>query len=429
MAEHKLFYYPYASFTNAQLPVLKVAALYFDKLVILDPVGASRDTIGVDHVARDAVKLLETEGILEVVTPGEVLAKYEGAMAAAIRRDMADPDFRALCDAHTRATGKRTWTLSLAKAPKDLATDAAMRQLMGDGARQALADSEPSGTVPGEEEYVRYDETEVAAIIDQGVSLRASKPRPPEIPVYDEYREGYDGGVEYRFAEFPLALGEAIMMNHALFTGLLHSDATPMTDDPFHSHALAHKLRRAIQEPAVRQAVLDRTVQRQLKAGALAATALRDKDLNLPILHPAVPLEDVLEYRQRNPHSLAKVRDALGQMARRIQAEPWTKDFEREIETQTVPDLIADLREAERSRDAWLDTPRGKDLLKIGGVATGAASVVLAVVAAPVTPIALAVGGLGLAAAAVFPGAEWLLDWSRGKKSAHENGLHYLLRT
>jgi hypothetical protein len=29
------------SFTNAQLPLLKVAALYFDKLAILDPVGAS----------------------------------------------------------------------------------------------------------------------------------------------------------------------------------------------------------------------------------------------------------------------------------------------------------------------------------------------------------------------------------------------------
>jgi hypothetical protein len=41
MTEHNLFYYPYASFTNAQLPLLKVAALWFDKLVILDPVGAS----------------------------------------------------------------------------------------------------------------------------------------------------------------------------------------------------------------------------------------------------------------------------------------------------------------------------------------------------------------------------------------------------
>jgi len=38
MAEHNLFYYPYAFFTNAQLPLLKVAALYFDKPAILDPV-------------------------------------------------------------------------------------------------------------------------------------------------------------------------------------------------------------------------------------------------------------------------------------------------------------------------------------------------------------------------------------------------------
>jgi len=34
-----LIFIPYD--TNAQLPLLKVAALYFDKLVILDPVGAS----------------------------------------------------------------------------------------------------------------------------------------------------------------------------------------------------------------------------------------------------------------------------------------------------------------------------------------------------------------------------------------------------
>lgn len=39
MTEHNLFYYPYDSFTNAQLPLLKVAALWFDKLVLLDPRG------------------------------------------------------------------------------------------------------------------------------------------------------------------------------------------------------------------------------------------------------------------------------------------------------------------------------------------------------------------------------------------------------
>ena len=54
MTVHNLFYYPYASFTNAQLLLLKVAALYFDKLVILDPVGASWDTVGGDHPGRMA---------------------------------------------------------------------------------------------------------------------------------------------------------------------------------------------------------------------------------------------------------------------------------------------------------------------------------------------------------------------------------------
>ena len=32
MTDHNLYYYPYASLANAQLPLLKVAALYFDKL-------------------------------------------------------------------------------------------------------------------------------------------------------------------------------------------------------------------------------------------------------------------------------------------------------------------------------------------------------------------------------------------------------------
>ncbi len=60
MSDHNLFFYLYASFTNAQLPLMKVAAMWFDKLIILDPVGASRDTIGADHIARDAVKLLNS---------------------------------------------------------------------------------------------------------------------------------------------------------------------------------------------------------------------------------------------------------------------------------------------------------------------------------------------------------------------------------
>lgn len=47
ITEPNLFYFPYASFASVQLPLLRVAALYFDKLIIHDPVGANWDTSGV----------------------------------------------------------------------------------------------------------------------------------------------------------------------------------------------------------------------------------------------------------------------------------------------------------------------------------------------------------------------------------------------
>lgn len=141
MSEHNLFYYPYASFTNAQLPLLKVTALWFDRLVILDPVCASWDTIGADTVARDAVRQLRDARILEIVTPAAVLAKYEAPIAEAIRRDMGDHEFLELCEAQSRASGKQRWTLSLAKVPQDLQTDQTMHQLMGDFAREVARDS------------------------------------------------------------------------------------------------------------------------------------------------------------------------------------------------------------------------------------------------------------------------------------------------
>ncbi len=109
MTEYRLLYCPYASFTNAQLLSPKVAALCFDNLVILDLVGASWDAVGADHVVRDAVRLLKDGGILEIVTRATVLAKYENPIAAAIRRDMGDREY------------KQRLMLSLAKVPHDFA--------------------------------------------------------------------------------------------------------------------------------------------------------------------------------------------------------------------------------------------------------------------------------------------------------------------
>jgi hypothetical protein len=401
MTEHRLFYYPYASFTNAQLPLLKVAALYFDKLVILDPVGASWGTIGADHEARRAIKMLRAENLLETVTPADVLAKYASSLTEAIRQDVQDRQFIELCE--TRGRGR--WTLALAKVPKDLQTDQEMRHLMGDFAREMANDA--SSFSEQSDEYGEYAE--------QGQT-------------YTETELGDDNIIEYRVADYPLALGEAIMMNHALFAGVLHTNATPITDDSFHNQALSLKLQRAAQHPSVQQIQAERA--RQHKVDLLAVATLTDKQLNLPILNPEMPLEEVLEYRLAHKDALQQARDKLGWMAREIKAEPWSKDFTEAIEHETIPDINKQLGEVNKARDSWLASNRTRLLTKAGTVVLGAATIGLTLCTTPFVPVAVAVAGLGLTVAkdVAIPGAEWWLDWRDGKKTVQENGLHYLLK-
>lgn len=169
-------------------------------------------------------------------------------------------------------------------------------------------------------------------------------------------------------------------------------EATPITDDQFHSWALAHKLQRATEKPAIRQTIGDQAAQRQLKAGAPAAAALTDTQIQLPLLNPATPLEEVLQYRRHNPEALAKVRGTLGLIARRIQAS------HARSRRRPCPTLLSSL-----NRPPSLATP-------------GSAVIVLAA------------AGLTLASGTGIPGAEWLFDWRDGKTTVQENGLHYVLR-
>ena len=63
MNSHSIFYYPYASFTGDQSPLLKVAAIYFDKLYILNPEKASSGTTGIQHKLRERGYIFDLEGL------------------------------------------------------------------------------------------------------------------------------------------------------------------------------------------------------------------------------------------------------------------------------------------------------------------------------------------------------------------------------
>lgn len=423
MNAHSIFYYPYASFRDDQVPLLKAAALYFDKLYILDPLKASWNMIGPMGGMQELL-LLEEAGILERVAPEEVLKNYESAITNEILADMKDPQFLSLCQ--KKGKGRR-WTLALAKVPKEIRAthrllDETMRRFMWETPKKTLKQLEPyeDGGNFGELEGSTRALADVARLSEAYDETRTSG------TIYDEYRETMAGVVEYRYADYPLSLGEAIMINHALFGSLLHTGSVPITDDPFHNKILNLKIKRASRIPAIRSLLEDRSQQRQLKKAQLASKALTD--LDLAIIPPKISMEELLKYRQDNEDALGHAREELGLLARKIASQPWTEEFANELETQALPQLHRILNDGKKARDSWLKSDRGRLIVKVMGTAACAATAVLTLFAAPATPLVLVTAGLEIAAGAAIPGAEWFLDRRDRRRSLQENGLHYLLR-
>jgi hypothetical protein len=369
MQQHSVFYYPYASFVEKQSLLLKAAALYFDKLYILDPAKASFAKIGTGDVEQD-VRLLEQEKILERVAPEEVLHKYHSAIAAAIERDLNDAGFRTLC----AKKGNNLWTLALAKIPKGLRQNPAFQPL----------DESMKRVLTG------YTE------------------------VYDEYRESGAGGVEYRYGDYPFEVGEAIMLNHALVGSLLHMEAIPITDDSVHSEILNYKLLQAQQVPEISAVLANRQVEQRFAQAQLAARALTD--LQLGAIPEAMPMQEILAYRSKHSAELQAVREKLSWMAREVTHQPWTKEYEDEIYHKVMPELNKALEPAHSSWSSWL---------KPFGLVLGGSAVVLGIFSNPLTPLAVGVAALTIGKDAGIAGLELYNDWKQGRT---QNGLHYLLR-
>ncbi len=140
--------------------------------------------------------LLKDAGILEIITPARVLAKYEKPIAEAIRRNMADRVFLDLCDAEGQVSGKQRWTLSLAKLPENLQTDQAMRHLLGDFAREVASKMayaandyiehvEALSYLPGNDRPIPKGAVERVDVYQENAQTGMA---------YDEFREGYGDG-------------------------------------------------------------------------------------------------------------------------------------------------------------------------------------------------------------------------------------------
>jgi hypothetical protein len=245
---------------------------------------------------------------------------------------------------------------------------------------------------------------------------------------YDELRDVLGKTVEYRYADYPLPLGESIMLNHALFAGMLLKGATPVTDDSFHKAVLDLKLKRAWRVPQIAQALEDKTRRRGFASAELAVSALTDQLLQLPALSTRLPIEEVVEYRLKHSDNLAAARRELALMAQRIRSDPWSPEFAADIEHQVIPDLDQALKVVRATQVSWFKSKKGSLALRAAGLTAATAATVVSLVAAPViAPAALAVGALNLVSASAVPGAEIVRDWL-SSNDASGNDLAYLIR-
>lgn len=263
----------------------------------------------------------------------------------------------------------------------------------------------------------RYRETQVpdfiSAVEESGV-LRH---------VFDEIRGAPGQTREYRYVDYPLPLGESIMLNHALAASALHAESAPVTDEPFHRTMLQYKLGQARGEVAA--ALHERARERGFANSIAAAQALRDPELGLPAFAPDVPLQAVIDYRLEHPEELEQVRRQLSHMTRAIRTKPWTPEFVEEVEHVLLPQLGLALEDARARRDAWLRGHRGRRVLTTIGLAAGTASTVLglALTPTPLPPVGVGLAALGFGADAAVAQK----DFVAGRTEAGSS-LTYLIR-
>ncbi|WP_457971617.1 DUF6236 family protein [Arthrobacter sp. D1-17] len=392
-----LFYYPYATLGQKQQPLLTAVAAFFDTLAILDPYQASGDRVGVGD-SSEALHLLEEAKLLKRIAPADVLFKYESELECAIEADMNDPDFIRTCQNRS----EYPWTLALEKIPKAIRNDPDYMTL--DQAMQRLMQR-------GSSEYQERYLEKIVSVAGTNVPQASSNPGAAEVGSFPFERE-------YRYVQVPFALGESIMLNHCLFAGLVEERATPFTMDAFHQEMLAHKIRRA---PSTVLNTLDDGVgRRQQKTNILSLVALTATDLSIPVVSPELPLEEVLDYRNKHADTLDASRSLLADLAWEMESAPLSGEFFRETDSALAA-LRRSLLEVGKARDSWIKANSWR--LDTVGVATAAASMMLSLAAAPVTPFAFFGAALGLAATAL-PFGKNMAQAAGGST----NSVCYLLR-
>jgi hypothetical protein len=176
-------------------------------------------------------------------------------------------------------------------------------------------------------------------------------------------------------------LAESILLNHAIFASI-DKKLTPFTDEPEHNRLFNRKMQRnyeLIKDDLFREGYIEDIKQNLL--------AKRVMEINLSGVK-GVEYSEILNFRDDNKKELKSFRTEIGSLSTKISKEPWTIEFEREVEQVIKSEINPKVQDLENEAIEFKDNmivKYGKKVIPI--------AITLGVTAYAGVPLSLAVLG------------------------------------
>lgn len=334
----RALYYPYSRCLNED--TLKRSLLIFDELWFIDPLSENtRDSLkGEDgpiqcyfsnldsallelwRIIKEKYELLLEKGIVKYYDLGQITNKYDHLLTQGLASDIHDNSFWKICHSNPE-----DWLLEGLR-PQFLRSDWAEEQ------RKKMwiipIDRLPASILNAFSLHSpdRYSDTFIS-------SINSPKFNSDVLKVKLDIEEESGAEICWRgekFIAFPFVHGSSLYLNQALIVSE-EENLIPFTDSAIHHQLLLGKYERAVANPEkpVQKILTERSPIDSQKFNLLA----------LNILNILIPpeelemrsLEDILRYREECSESLHRFQTYLFALHSRIEGEPWSDKFHKEI--------------------------------------------------------------------------------------------------
>ncbi len=410
-------YFPYANIESAK--TIKTAVLYFDRIGIINPYLSfctksisRRGLYRESHDYIDEMNLLVKENIIEWVDPVEVIGKFGHEIMTGVIQDINDPKFLDLCKSFV----KSAWLLSSVKLPDD--SDKWLRNVLVN--IPTLAREGSTLTEEIRERLYRYGFRETGPYFDERMHMRErgrfSEGGPSRYD--DEYESQLLRGKmfdKYRIVELPFAVGESIMIGHAL-AAAANSDLIPFCDERIHLDTLKTRFKKLCDSKAFKAVLYEYGYLKNVKMSMLAQDVITE---TVPSLEQ-VPLEIILRFREKKNAELKNFRVEMLKLVTEIESNPWDSDFPNYVSDIVDSRVKPALKEVENEIHGCRDAFWAKAIETFGKVTP--IPFVGSVFAGVPTHVALGIG-------ATLSGLTLILErWAKMRK-IKRNGWGFLLDT